>query len=238
MNENISVLIRKAQNGDSSAREKAFTDNIALLKAVVRGYTGRGVEWDDLYQIGSIGLLKAIDNFDSEYGVKFSTYAVPMISGEIKRYFRDDGIVKISRSIKENAYKLKKAEEELLKSGKDELELAEIAEKAGISLEDALIAMDSTSSVLSLSAEIYGDDGSLMDIIAEEDDTERIVVKIDLESLLSRLESDEREIIIMRYVHELTQSQIAKKLGTSQVQISRRLQKLMQKLKTYADKVV
>lgn len=234
MNENISALIKNAQNGDFFAREKAFTDNIALLKAVVRGYTGRGVEWDDLYQIGSIGLLKAIDNFDSEYGVKFSTYAVPMISGEIKRYFRDDGIVKISRSIKENAYKLKKAEEELFITGIDEPELSVIADKAGISLDDAIIAMDSTSTVLSLSAEIYGDDGSLMDIIADEDDTERIVTKIDIESLLSRLENEDREIIIMRYVHELTQSQIAKRLGTSQVQISRRLQKLMQKLKKYA----
>lgn len=229
-------LIALAQHGDDSAREELVIRNMALVGSIVRGYLGRGAEYDDLMQIGSIGLIKAIDGYDAKFKVRFSTYAVPMISGEIKRFLRDDGIIKVSRSLKENALKIYRASEALKRSLGREPHISEIAKETELDPEEIVHALEAVRSPISIYEPVYEDSGGnrlLLDTIAANGDDE-LMDKLLTGELISRLNERERSIIYMRYFDDKTQSEIAKAIGVSQVQVSRLLNKALAKLRSIA----
>ncbi len=228
-------LIQSAHEGDKSARDRLVAENMGLVWSIVRRFGGRGYDPEDLFQIGSIGLIKAIDKFDLNYDVKFSTYAVPMIAGEIKRFLRDDGMIKVSRVLKETAVKAKGVREALnLKLGREPT-LNEIAEELGICVEELAAAMESGAEIESLQKTIYQGDGSsihLMDKLEEKSNpAEDVLNKMLLGRLLKELSPQERKIIIRRYYLEQTQTQIAKELGISQVQVSRMEKKILKSMR-------
>ncbi len=228
-------LIQSAHEGDKSARDRLVAENMGLVWSIVRRFGGRGYDPEDLFQIGSIGLIKAIDKFDLSYDVKFSTYAVPMIAGEIKRFLRDDGMIKVSRVLKETAVKAKGVREALnLKLGREPT-LNEIAEELGICVEELAAAMESGAEIESLQKTIYQGDGSsihLMDKLEEKSNpAEDVLNKMLLGRLLKELSPQERKIIIRRYYLEQTQTQIAKELGISQVQVSRMEKKILKSMR-------
>ncbi len=225
------VLIGRAQNGDKTARDTLFEENIGLIWSVVKRFKNRGVEMEDLFQIGSIGLLKAVDHFNLDYEVKFSTYAVPMIAGEIKRFLRDDGMIRVSRSLKEISYKAYAVRERLEKELNREPTVEEIAQAAGASVEDLLMATEAAAEIESLQKVIYQGDGaeiSLQDKLPERENAqEQALDRLFLEEILQYLKADERKLIYMRYFKNMTQTQVAKKLGVSQVQVSRMEKKIL-----------
>ena len=228
-------LIRLSQEGDKQAREQLITENTGLVWSMVRRFLGRGCEAEDLFQIGTIGLIKAIDKFDVTFDVKFSTYAVPMISGEIKRFLRDDGMIKVSRTLNENNMKLRASGEKLLtKLGRDAT-LEEIAEDTGMSMEDIVLAMEACTEVESLSKPVNRADGTESTLAeripGEEDATERIVNHLVMKQLLEALEAEERHLIELRYFENKTQTEIAGILGVSQVQVSRMEKKILQRMR-------
>ena len=231
----ILALIGRAHQGDKRAREILTENNMGLVHSIARRFQNRGVEMEDLIQIGCIGLLKAIDKFDTSYDVRFSTYAVPMITGEIKRFLRDDGMVKVSRSLKETAAKAYTVREELfLKEGK-EPRMGEIARELGITREELVLAMDSQGQVESLQKTIYQSDGneiSLEDKLPlEENQQEMVVNRMFLEQALGTLDRKERELIYLRFFQDRTQSSIAQQMGMSQVQVSRMEKKILNRLR-------
>jgi RNA polymerase sporulation-specific sigma factor len=230
----ILALIGRAHQGDKAARDTVFEENIGLVYNVARRFAGRGVEMEDLFQIGSIGLLKAVDKFDLSYEVQFSTYAVPMIAGELRRYLRDFGMVKVSRSLKESYYKLFRAREKLERQLGREASARELAEEMGIPVEELAMVMESHVEVESLQKVIYQGDGteiSLMDRLPEkENQQEKLLDQLFLEELLGTLEEKERQLIRMRYFREMTQTEIARELGVSQVQVSRMEKRILKKL--------
>ena len=231
----ILALIGRAHQGDKRAREILTENNMGLVHSIARRFQNRGVEMEDLIQIGCIGLLKAIDKFDTSYDVRFSTYAVPMITGEIKRFLRDDGMVKVSRSLKETAAKAYTVREELfLKEGK-EPRMEEIARELGITREELVLAMDSQGQVESLQKTIYQSDGheiSLEDKLPlEENQQEMVVNRMFLEQALGTLDRKERELIYLRFFQDRTQSSIAQQMGMSQVQVSRMEKKILNRLR-------
>ena len=205
------------------------------MYSVAKRFLGRGVEMEDLVQIGSIGLLKAIDHFDRSYDVRFSTYAVPMILGEIRRYLRDDGILKVSRSLKENCVRIYSAREKLEKELGREPVLEEIAAAAELSVEEALISLESGAEVESLHKIIYQGDGndiSLMDRLQEKENGQDLALnRIFLDEILQKLKVKERQLIYMRYFKDMTQTEIAAELGISQVQVSRMEKRILKQLK-------
>lgn len=225
------ALIGQAHQGDKAARDTLFEENIGLIWSVVKRFRNRGVEMDDLFQIGSIGLLKAVDHFDLDYKVRFSTYAVPMIAGEIKRFLRDDGMIRVSRSLKEIAYKAYIVRERLEKELGREPAIEEIAAGAGVTPEELVMATEAAAEVESLQQVIYQGDGmdiSLQDKLTEKgNDQERVLDRLLLEEILQYLEPDERKLIYMRYFQDMTQTQIAERLGVSQVQVSRMEKKIL-----------
>ena len=229
------MLIEKALAGDKAAREVLVEQNMGLVYSVVRRFKNRGVEMEDLIQIGCVGLLKAIDKFDVSYDVKFSTYAVPMITGEIKRFLRDDGMIKVSRSLKEASWKAYAARESLERKLGREPSLNEIAEEIQVSVEELALALDASAEVESLHKVIYqgeGNDISLMDRIEEPvSQGELLLNRMLLEEILQTLEPKERQIIYLRYFCEKTQSDIAKMLSISQVQVSRMEKWILKKLR-------
>ena len=229
------MLIEKALAGDKAAREVLVEQNMGLVYSVVRRFKNRGVEMEDLIQIGCVGLLKAIDKFDVSYDVKFSTYAVPMITGEIKRFLRDDGMIKVSRSLKEASWKAYAARESLERKLGREPSLNEIAEEIQVSVEELALALDASAEVESLHKVIYqgeGNDISLMDRIEEPvSQGELLLNRMLLEEILQTLEPTERQIIYLRYFCEKTQSDIAKMLSISQVQVSRMEKRILKKLR-------
>ena len=231
----ILALIGRAHQGDKRAREILTENNMGLVHSIARRFQNRGVEMEDLIQIGCIGLLKAIDKFDTSYDVLFSTYAVPMITGEIKRFLRDDGMVKVSRSLKETAAKAYTVREELfLKEGK-EPRMEEIARELGITREELVLAMDSQGQVESLQKTIYQSEGneiSLEDKLPlEENQQEMVVNRMFLEQALGTLDRKERELIYLRFFQDRTQSSIAQQMGMSQVQVSRMEKKILNRLR-------
>lgn len=231
----ILALIGRAHQGDKRAREILTENNMGLVHSIARRFQNRGVEMEDLIQIGCIGLLKAIDKFDTSYDVRFSTYAVPIITGEIKRFLRDDGMVKVSRSLKETAAKAYTVREELfLKEGK-EPRMEEIARELGITREELVLAMDSQGQVESLQKTIYQSDGneiSLEDKLPlEENQQEMVVNRMFLEQALGTLDRKERELIYLRFFQDRTQSSIAQQMGMSQVQVSRMEKKILNRLR-------
>ena len=233
---NTLELIRLSQMGDTGARNRVITENVGLIWSIVRRFLGRGQEADDLFQIGCIGLMKAVDKFELSYDVKFSTYAVPMITGESKRFLRDDGMIKVSRTLKETAGRVRKVQEMLENEYGREPTLTELAASMQIAEEEIVMALDSSAEVESLNKTIYHSDGNdiaLMDKIAEEvDRNERLVDHIALKKILSELDEREQNLIRMRYFEERTQTQIAEVLGVSQVQVSRMEKKLLLQLRS------
>lgn len=228
-------LLKRVHEGDKSARERIVEENMGLVYTVVRRFAGRGCEQEDLVQIGSIGLLKAIDNFDTSFDVRFSTYAVPMITGEIRRFLRDDGIVKVSRILKEAAAKAFRAREALEKQRGVEPTMEEIAQETGISAEELVLAMDAVCEVESFSQTVYSGDGTpvlLGDRIPDRTDrNEALLNRMLLAQLLELLSEEEQEVIRLRYFEEQTQVQVAKCLGMTQVQVSRAEKRILKKLR-------
>lgn len=224
------ALIKRAQSGDDGAKEELVKENIPLVKSVVKRFKGRG-EYDDLMQLGAIGFIKAIQNFDETYGVRFSTYAVPMISGEIKRFLRDDGAVKVSRWAKTLAQKINVFIDEKLKSGEIEPTVDEIAQNFGVDAEQVVFAMDTGHYLLSLSSTVGDDDVTLEDKIVGDRSPDEDLDKIMLKDFIEDLPEREKKVIILRYFRDKTQSEIAAELGVSQVQVSRIECKVLQKLK-------
>jgi RNA polymerase sporulation-specific sigma factor len=218
-------LVEKAKNGDRAALDKLIHFNLPLVTSISKKFLNRGYEYDDLFQIGCMGLVKAVNNFDNKYNVRFSTYAVPMIMGEIKRFIRDDGIIKVSRNVKSMARKLHYDKEAFAKKFFREPTIAELATFSGISTENIIIAFESISSMHYLYDTIHQDDGSpilLIDKLSEDgDDDEEIVDKLALKEALRNLDAKSRQIIMLRYFKDKTQIQVAKLLGISQVQVSR-----------------
>ena len=225
------VLIGRAHQGDKAARDLLFEENTGLIYSVAKRFLGRGVEMEDLCQIGSIGLLKAIDKFDPSFEVCFSTYAVPMIAGEIKRFLRDDGIIKVSRSIKEQNQRLRAAREALCTALGREPTLEELAAQIGVSCEEAAASMAADSPVESLSAPASAGEETgllLQDRIAGETaENEVLLDRMLLGDLLKMLNGRQREIIVRHYFYDQTQTQIAAQLGISQVQVSRIERKIL-----------
>lgn len=234
--EHTLALIGRAHQGDKEARDTLFEENTGLIYSVARRFLGRGVEMEDLFQIGSIGLLKAVDKFDPAFEVKFSTYAIPMILGELKRFFRDDGMIKVSRSIKENQHRVYLAREKIEKELGREPSLKEIAEMLEMPPEEVAMTMDSAAEVESLYRTVYqseGTDISLIDKIPEKENAEEhLLNRIFLEKILGKLESSDRKLLYMRYFQDQTQTQIAEQLGVSQVQVSRMEKRILKKLRS------
>ena len=234
--EHTLALIGRAHQGDKEARDTLFEENTGLIYSVARRFLGRGVEMEDLFQIGSIGLLKAVDKFDPAFEVKFSTYAIPMILGELKRFFRDDGMIKVSRSIKENQHRVYLAREKIEKELGREPSLKEIAEMLEMPPEEVAMTMDSAAEVESIYQIIYQGEGNelrLLDKIPEKENAEEhLLNRIFLEEILGKLESSDRKLLYMRYFQDQTQTQIAEQLGVSQVQVSRMEKRILKKLRS------
>nr|WP_296007288.1 SigB/SigF/SigG family RNA polymerase sigma factor [uncultured Blautia sp.] len=233
--DDILALLGRAHQGDKEARDILTEKNMGLVHSIARRFQNRGVEMEDLVQIGSIGLLKAIDKFDTGYDVKFSTYAVPMITGEIKRFLRDDGMVKVSRSLKEEAAKAYAMREELfLKTGREPA-LEEIAAELNIDREELVLAMESAVQIESLQKTIFQSDGSgilLEDRLPQEkNQQEEVLDRLLLEQMLGSLQPWERELIYLRFFMEKTQTCVAEKMGMSQVQVSRLEKKILTRLR-------
>ncbi|WP_251205138.1 SigB/SigF/SigG family RNA polymerase sigma factor [Acetatifactor aquisgranensis] len=246
-----SVLIARSQAGESEAREVLIESNLGLVRHIVRRFAGRGHDLEDLFQIGTIGLMKAIDKFDLKLGLKFSTYAVPMITGEIKRFLRDDGPVKVSRTIKENGLKVKLVRQKLQGRENREPTVQEIAQEAGLSAEDVVLAMEASIEVESIYSAVYQDDGSevyLVDKVVrgrggsigssvmsgcdgEDAEKEEVLNHMLLGQLLDSLEPKDRNLIYMRYFQNKTQTEIAARLGVSQVQVSRMEKRILLNLR-------
>lgn len=228
-------LIAKAHQGDKEARDQMVLDNVGLVWSVVRRFQGRGYEMEDLFQIGSIGLLKAVDKFDLSYDVKFSTYAVPMILGEVKRFLRDDGMIKVSRSIKEMAMRVKTVRENLCFSMGREPTIEEIATEVGASKEEVAISIEAGAEVESLYKTVNQNDENslcLMDKIEDQDESqEKLLNHMVLEKLIGQLGEKEREIILRRYYKNQTQTQVAEALDISQVQVSRLEKKILKQMR-------
>ena len=228
-------LIQMAHEGDKAARDQLVEDNVGLVWSIVRRFAGRGHELEDLFQIGSIGLLKAIDKFDLSYDVRFSTYAVPMITGEIKRFLRDDGLIKVSRSVKELGMKVGAARESLSGSLGREPTIEEIAGELKVSREEVAAALEAGAEVESLYRPFGKNDGQelcLMDRLEEKEDAEETLLnRMVLRELISELGPKEREIIIRRYFYNQTQSVIAADLDISQVQVSRLEKKILRQMR-------
>ena len=236
--EETAVLLTQAQAGDREAREVLVEKNLGLVHHIVKRFAGRGYDPEDLFQIGSIGLMKAIDKFDLSYDVKFSTYAVPMIAGEIKRFLRDDGMVKVSRSLKENGFKVRQAAQQIEKQSGREATLAQISELTGISVEDIVMAMDATVEVESIYKSVYQSDGNeiyMVDRLASgKDENETVLNHMLLEQLLAGLNGEEKELIALRYFQDKTQVEVANQLVISQVQVSRLEKRILLRMRGLA----
>lgn len=227
----IYALIERAQAGDESAKAQILEENSGLIWSVVRRFQGRA-EQEDLYQIGAIGLLKCIEKFDFRYDVKFSTYAVPMMMGEIRRFLRDDGTIKVSRTLKELAYKAKTIQEQILKEENREIPVQELAHRLEVEKEELVLALESMREVESLYAAQGEKDGfSLLDCLSDAAEQDKMLESLSLKEALERLEAKERQIIMMRYFQDKTQTDVAKCIGISQVQVSRIEKKVLHQLR-------
>ncbi len=236
--EETTVLLTRARAGDRGAREVLVEKNLGLVHHIVKRFLGRGYDAEDLFQIGSIGLMKAIDKFDLSYEVKFSTYAVPMIAGEIKRFLRDDGMVKVSRSLKENGFKIRQASEQIAQKMGREATISEISEWTGITPEDIVMAMEANVEVESIYKSVYQSDGNEIYMVdrlpSGKDENEEILNHMLLEQLLSKLEEYEKQLIGLRYFQNKTQTEVAKQLGISQVQVSRLEKRILLRMRGLA----
>ncbi|WP_374723453.1 RNA polymerase sporulation sigma factor SigF [Calidifontibacillus erzurumensis] len=233
----VKELIERSQKGDQEARDLIVQKNMRLVWSVVQRFLNRGYEPDDLFQIGCIGLLKSVDKFDLSYDVKFSTYAVPMIIGEIQRFIRDDGTVKVSRSLKETGNKIRKVKDDLTKRLGRAPTITEIAKELGISPEDVVLAQEASRTPSSIHETVYENDGdpiTLLDQIADNSEA-KWFDKIALQEVIRGLDEREQLIVYLRYYKDQTQSEVAGRLGISQVQVSRLEKKILQQMKEQMD---
>lgn len=232
-------LIPLAKEGNTEALNKLIEANLPLVTSISKKFTNRGYEYEDIYQIGCMGLVKSIKNFDEKYNVKFSTYAVPMIIGEIKRFLRDDGMIKVSRNVKSLAKKLHFYKEALTKKLNREPTIEELAQFSGMDKEEILFALESSASMQYLYEVIHQDDGSpvlLIDKLSENAiEDKNITEKLALKEALRNLDTKSRQIIVLRYFKDKTQIQVAKMLGISQVQVSRIEKKVLQEMRKQLD---
>ena len=227
----IQELIRRAQAGDTEASETLVKENAGLIWSVARRFIGRGTESDDLYQLGCLGFLKAVEGFDLNYGTQFSTYAVPKIAGEIRRFLRDDGAVKVSRGLKEQAMAIKVARNHLISAIGREPTIQEISRQTGFSPEEIALAENATAATESIQRE-SGDEGfSLENILTDTESEDKMVERIALTQAIAKLPEREGLVIKMRYFHGLTQERVAKVLHVSQVQVSRIEKKALSNLR-------
>lgn len=225
-------LILSAQNGDNQASEQLIVLNTPLVKSIIRRFKGRGVEYDDLFQLGCVGLLKAIKNFSINFDVCFSTYAVPMIIGEIKRYLRDDGYIKVSRAIKSLSYKINLFSEQFKLKNNTNPSVEEIAKEFSITPQEVVFAMDSMLCPISIYEKSDEESGlSVGDKIADKFSIEEEIEKLAIKDAISKLDEREQKIIFLRFYRDKTQSEVAKILNVSQVQVSRLENKIIEKLK-------
>ena len=228
-------LIELWKKGDKAARDKLVEENMRLVYSIARRYLGRGYEMDDLSQIGSIGLIKAIDKFDTSFNVQFSTYAVPVIAGEIKRFLRDDGLIKISRSLKENLLKIKKASEKIGHSRERDATIEELSSATGLSKEEVIMSLEADIEVESINKLVYSSADTNMTvgdrIPDKKNEMEKKINSLFLKQMLEELDDKSRQLIQLRYFHDKTQIEVAKILGISQVQVSRLEKKILLKLR-------
>lgn len=237
--EDNSQLLPLAKAGDAEAMNRLIEANLPLVTSISKKFINRGYDYEDIYQIGCMGLVKAINNFDDNYNVKFSTYAVPMIIGEIKRFLRDDGIIKVSRNVKSLAKKLHFDKEALTKKLNRDPSIEELAEFSGIDKEEILFALESSASMQYLYEVIHQDDGApvlLIDKLSENAaEDKNLTEKIALKEALNKLDTKSRQIIVLRYFKDKTQIQVAKMLGISQVQVSRIEKKVLSEMRKQLD---
>ena len=232
-------LIQQSRQGDKEARDTLVKENLGLVWSIVHRFANRGYEAEDLFQIGSIGLMKAIDRFDTGFDVKFSTYAVPVITGEIKRFLRDDGMIKVSRTLKENSWKISLAVQKLQEKWGRDVTIREIAGETGLDTEEILMAMEANTRIDSLNKPVSAPDGK--EICLEDqipgtgDDKEKVHNRILLEQLLGTLNAKERQLIYMRYFQDRTQTDVARELNMTQVQVSRMEKKLLSRMRSAAE---
>ena len=231
--EQLLDYLRKAKQGDEYSKSMIFEHNSPLIKSIIRRFKNKGVEYDDLYQIACIGFLKAINNFDESFGVKFSTYTVPMIIGEIKRYMRDNGAIKVSRTLKILANKINRYVDEYLLYNNNQPKIEHIAKKFSITEEEVVIAMDSLKMPISIYNKFTEDEEGqeLIDKIPYIDTEDSTLNSIHLSTIISKLNERERKIIFLRYFRDKTQSEVAESLGVSQVQVSRLETKIIEKMR-------
>ena len=226
-------LIQMAQSGDERATERLITENSGLIWSIARRFIGRGAEIDDLYQLGCLGFIKAVRGFDLEFGTQFSTYAVPKISGEIRRFLRDDGAVKVSRGIKERAASIKNIRNLLIQQLGREPTVLELVDATGFTAEEIATAENATSCVESIQSQT-GDDGfSLEDVLSDTESEDNLLEKISLKQAICRLPERESMVIRLRYFHGLTQERVARIMCVSQVQVSRIEKKALGLLREY-----
>lgn len=224
-------LIKLAQSGDNDAKTALLQHNLPLIKSIVRRYQNKQIEYDDLIQLGTLGFIKALNNFNTDFGVRFSTYAVPMIAGEIKRFIRDNGAIKVSRSIKSQNQKINKFIEEYRQNNQKEPTISHIAEFMGIEESEVVFIMDSAKYPVSIYAETEEDGLTLADKLTGKDNGEDYLEKLVLRDLIESFDERDKKIIILRYYRDKTQTEIAKELGVSQVQISRLEAKILERLR-------
>lgn len=223
-NDEVQALLVQAKAGDEAARERIINCNLRLVFNLIQRFSNRGYDMEDLFQIGTIGLIKAIDKFDLSYQVRFSTYAVPMVIGEIRRFLRDDGPMKISRSLKETGIRIRYTQEQLTKELGREPKLSEVAEKLELTLEQLTEAMEATQYLTSIHEELYQDDGDaiyVIDQLADQQEDNQFLDHMALEEVMDRLPDREKNILYLRFYRDQTQTEVAKKIGISQVQVSR-----------------
>ena len=232
------VLIERAQSGEKEAREILIERNLGLVHHIVKRVAGRGIEMEDLFQIGTIGLMKSIDKFDFQYNVKFSTYAVPLIAGEIKRFLRDDGMIKVSRTVKENGMKMNRIREKIQREQNREPTIKEIAKEAELSMDEVLLAMEANAQIESIYRSVYQQDGKevlLVDQLVSSNNREEETAmnRVIISQLMETLTEMEKKLIQLRYFDNKTQTEVAGKLGISQVQVSRMEKKILIHFRKY-----
>ena len=234
-NESILKLVEDAQNGSQEAKTKLIEENSPLIKSVIKRFKDKGIDYDDLYQIGCIGFLKAIKNFDCSFGVKFSTYVVPMVIGEIKRFMRDDGALKVSRALKTLNLQINKYISDYVETYQKKPTIEELAKHFNVEEQDVIMAMDSAKMPISIYTPLEDDAeaSSIIDRIEpQEDYDQKMIDDIALKEVVKQLDERDRKIIILRYYYDKTQSEIAKELNISQVQVSRLESKILDNLKS------
>lgn len=229
--EESNAKILAAQKGDMQAKEELVTENMPLIKSIVRRYKNKLIEYDDLVQLGTLGLIKAINNFDISFGVRFSTYAVPMIAGEIKRFIRDDGAIKVSRSVKAKALEINKFIDEYRGEHGESPKIEEVAYKFGLESSELVFILDSTRYPVSIYAESEEEGLTLADKISDKTDLNDALDNTLIKEIILNLPEREKRIIILRYFRDKTQSEVAEELGVSQVQVSRLEAKILAKMK-------